>query len=183
MTSFGIIAVKDCLKEGYRMTLEWMGPHRDIIGKIIRYGNMYARACGAQVSVEGEKTLSVLEWQTLECILEYEEENYNMTVLADKLGVPLSNFSRYTKTLINYKLLERFQRGHNHKDIILKVTKRGRALYSDRSSFILEEWKEVFAALDGMSDQQLADFSLFIENLTDSFDPKRYKPEQLIKVE
>ena len=82
------------------MKLEWMGENREIVRSLMRYANLYAHNQIGRFSSGEGAALSMLEWQTLECILEFEGENYNMATLAEKLGIPASNFSKYVKTLV-----------------------------------------------------------------------------------
>lgn len=164
------------------MQLEWMGRYREIIRRIMRHGNLYANAYTVQLTDESGVVLSSLEWQAFECILEFEDENFNMSVLANKVGVPQSNFSKYVKTMVEKGLVERFHKDGNSKDVILKVTGKGREFYRIRSGIIAAEWKDVFAILDGFSEAEVAQFSLFVEKLTDSFDPKKEKQTKLVKI-
>lgn len=163
------------------MELEWMGRYRDIVGKIMRHGNIYARGHSMKIEDDTGTVLSALEWQTLECILEYEDDYCNMTELAEKLGIPQSNFSKYVKTLIQEGLVERFQIKGNNKNIILKLTKKGRDYYSVRSRIIHDAWQEAFDLLEDVSDEQLALFSDFVARLTVSFNPDTIKPPKLIR--
>lgn len=148
----------------------------------MRHGNLYARTYTDPLSDETGVTLSSLEWQAFECIIEFEDKNYNMSDLAKKIGIPKSNFSKYVKTMLKYGLIERFQKVDNKKDIILKVTDFGYQFYKERSSYIAEEWADVFAILDDFTEDQLDQVALFIEKLSESFDPHKTKPSKLRKM-
>lgn len=150
------------------MKLEWMREHREIIRALIRYANLYAHIQTEKLAdgAEDQTPLSSQEWQTLECVLEFEGENLNMATLAGKLGIPASNFSNYVKTLVDYGFVERFQRSDNRKEIILLPTEAGRALYLARSEKIAAEWAAAFAQLDRISAQDRRRFLAFMEELT-----------------
>ncbi len=164
------------------MELKWMGRYREIIRNIMRHGNLYARTYNNPLSDGTGVTLSSLEWQAFECIVEFESENYNMSVLSDKVGIPKSNFSKYVKTMVEHELIERYQKVDNKKEVILKVTDFGKDFYKSRSGYIAEEWADVFAILDNFTDGQLDQVALFIENLSESFDPHKTKASKLKKI-
>lgn len=164
------------------MEVKWMGRYREIIRNIMRHGNLYARTYNVQLADGTGVTLSSLEWQAFECIVEFESEDYNMSVLSEKIGIPRSNFSKYVNTMLEYKLVERFQKVDNKKDIILKVTDFGKEFYRARSSYIADEWEDVFDILDNFTEEQLAQVALFIEKLSESFDPHKTKVSKLKKI-
>ena len=150
------------------MKLEWMGEHREIVRALIRYANLYAHMQMERMAdgAEDQTPLSSQEWQTLECVLEFEGENLHMAALAGKLGIPASNFSKYVKTLVGYGFVERFQRAENRKEVILLPTEAGRAFYLARSKKIAEEWKPAFAQLARASARDRQRFLAFMEELT-----------------
>lgn len=156
------------------MKLEWMGPYREIVRALVRHANLYAHLQMERFSVIGAEDctpLSSQEWQTLECVLEFEGENLNMAALAGKLGIPPSNFSKYVKTLVDHGLVERFKRADNRKEIILLPTEAGRAFYQARSERIAREWEEAFALLAQVSPQDLHQFEVFLREITRSLEP------------
>jgi DNA-binding MarR family transcriptional regulator len=165
------------------MKLEWMGPYREIVRRLICYGNLYARASSAKITDDTGIVLTSLEWQAMECILEFEDENYNMAVLASKMCVPPSTFSKYVKALLEKNLVSRFQREDNNKDIILRLTDLGRELYRVRSGHMADEWRQSFAMLESLDEEQLAAFSSFIEDFAEAFNPNKKRPTMLIKVD
>lgn len=147
------------------MKLEWMGEDREIIRWLIRYANLYARFQAVRLADGEDLPLSSQEWQTLECILEFEGENLNMAALADKLGIPTSNFSKYVKTLVEHGLVERYRRAGNRKDIILLPSPEGRGLYERRSRLLAREWARAFALAAPIAPGDKERFAAFLREL------------------
>jgi len=106
-----------------------------------------------------------------------------MSTLANKIGVPHSNFSKYVKVLKEKGLIERFRKANNSKDVIIKLTDRGREFYRLRSRWMEEHYQELFAVLDNISDEQLVVFSEVIEKMTDTYTPFQNEGNELIKEE
>ena len=152
------------------MKLEWMGENREIVRALIRYANLYAHGQGEHLAYGDGEALSPPEWQTLECVLEFEGENFNMATLAEKLGVPASNFSKYVKTLVAKGLVERYQRTDNRKEIILLPSEAGRELYRKNSALIAREWQPAFALLAQMTPADRERILEFLEELSRGID-------------
>lgn len=152
------------------MKLEWMGENRELMRALIRYANLYAHGQADRLAYGEGTALSGQEWQTLECILEFEGENYNMATLADRLGIPASNFSKYVKTLVEKGLVERYKRADNRKEIILLPTGEGRALYRKNSEQIAREWQTALGLLDAMSPADRQRMQAFFEEMARSID-------------
>jgi len=165
------------------MKLEWMGRYRELMGLLKKYVNLFANFGNKAVTDKLGLRLTSQQWQTLECIVEYEDENKNMVFMANKIGLKKSTFSKYVKVLDNYGLVERYQQQGNHKDIILKPSEKGRIYYKDRSKIILESaWKEAFAVLDKLSDENLAIIIDFMTRIVDDLDPKNNRVIKLFKL-
>ncbi len=152
------------------MKLEWMGENREIVRGLMRYANLYAHNQADRFSSGEGAALSAQEWQTLECILEFEGENYNMATLAEKLGIPASNFSKYVKTLVEKGLVERYKRADNRKEIILLPSEAGRELYCKNSELIAREWQPAFALLAQMTPADRERIQAFLEELARGID-------------
>lgn len=152
------------------MKLEWMGENREIVRGLTRYVNLYAHSQADRFSSGEEEPLSPQEWQTLECILEFEGENYNMATLAEKLGMPASNFSKYVKTLVAKGLVERYKRADNRKEIILLPSEAGRELYRKNSEMLAREWQPAFALLAQMTPADRERVRAFLEQMARSID-------------
>jgi len=164
------------------MKLEWMGRYRELIGLLKRYVNVFYHF-GNKVAVEKGLMLTSQQFQTLEYVIEYEDENKNMVFMANKIGIKKSTFSKFVKILVDYGLVERYQQKGNRKDIILKPSEKGRVFYKNHSQIILESaWKEAFAVLDKLSDESLAIVVDFMTKIIDDLDPKNNKAIELLKL-
>jgi DNA-binding MarR family transcriptional regulator len=165
------------------MKLEWMGRYRELIGLLSKYVNIFANFGSKAVAEKLGFRLTSQQWQTLECIVEYEDENKNMMFMANRIGLKKSTFSKFIKVLVNYGLVERYQQKGNRKDIILKPSEKGRIYYKDRSKILLESvWKEAFAVLDKLPDESLAIFVDFMTKIINDLDQKNNKVGELFKL-
>lgn len=61
------------------MKLDWMGDHRELVEKIIKYGNAYSNTYKPQRSYGTDMTFSAAQIQTLEYILEAEDQEEKMS--------------------------------------------------------------------------------------------------------
>jgi len=164
------------------MKMEWMGRYRELIDLLKKYVNLFSPFVNKSV-IKKRLRLTTQQWQTFECILEYEDENKNMVFMANRMGIKKSAFTKFVKVLLDYGLVERYQQKSNRKDIILKASEKGRIYYKDCSQIILESvWKEPFAVLDKLSDENLAIIIDFFTKIVDELDPKNNKVEELFKL-
>jgi DNA-binding MarR family transcriptional regulator len=165
------------------MKLEWMGRYRELMGLLSKYVNIFSHFGDKNVAHKLGLRLTSQQFQILECIIEYEDENKNMMFMANKIGLKKSTFSKFIKVLDSYGLVERYQQNDNRKDIILKPSEKGRIYYKERSQIFLESaWKEAFAVLDKLSDENLAIFVDFMTKFIDDLDPKNNKAAELIRL-
>lgn len=111
------------------MKLEWMGKHRELVEKVIRYGNRYALVYRRPMPITDEVALSSLEVQVLEYLLENEELKLNMAGIARRLGVSGSAFTKCAAKLAGMGLLEKYHRDGNKKDVIVLVSDYGKQVY------------------------------------------------------
>lgn len=165
------------------MELQWMGQYREIVRALIRYANLYAHFQTDKRGDGIDVPLTAHEWQTLECICEFEDNMYNMAYLAKKVGIPASNFSKYVKTLTSLGLVERYRLAGNKKNIILKLSPKGKELYLKRSRLILTEWAPIFATLKDMPPEELNQFTNFIVKFGDIMDSSVQSAPVLHKIE
>ncbi|WP_183863109.1 MarR family winged helix-turn-helix transcriptional regulator [Pectinatus brassicae] len=125
------------------MKLEWMNKHRELVEKIIKYANAYAHIYNKQMDYHAGVDFSAAQIQVLEYVLENEDQK--MSEIAKRLGITRSAFSKNVKKLMDKGLLEKFRCNNNQKDIFLKVTPLGEAVYEQYSKFIYETcFKEMF---------------------------------------
>ncbi len=180
-----IIAISTNLL-GFFMELSWMGRYRNLIGQLIRYANIYVRGYNIELGGEEGITLSAQSWQVLESIIEHEEATLKMAELSKHLGMPQSTFSKYVKKLVDQKLVERYRKADNRKEIILRPSKYGKEFYIQKSKGLLElGYKEMFGLLDSVPDEALHAVVSAIENLANhlEIDTNDFTKTHLIKLE
>ena len=146
------------------MKLEWMDKHRQLVEKIIKYGNAYAHIYNRQIDYRANVFFSASQIQVLEYVLENEDQK--MSEIAKRLGVNRSAFSKNVKKLMDKELLEKFRCNNNQKDIFLKVTPQGKIVYDQYSKFIYERcFKDMFE----VADQIPADYLEMMAKMIDVF--------------
>ena len=153
------------------MKLEWMGRNREFIRLLMKYMNLcyhYEKKNPGDSGI----SVSAQQWQTLECIIENEDENRNMVYMANQIGLPKSTFSKIVKQLLEFGLVERYRQSGNNKNIILKPSDKGREFYKSHSAILFEKgWKKSFAVLDKLSDENMAIIEELLSKMIDSLKP------------
>ena len=160
-----------------------MGRYRELIRMIIKYNNLFYRINSEKLIDNSKIKMSAQQWQTLECVIEYEETNSNMTFFARQLGLPKSSLSKNVSFLVANGFVEKYRQSDNGKNIVLKSTEEGRSFYHQFSRLIYSEaWKEAFDVLETISDENLNAFTLFMEKLAADLEPENNKVLKLIKL-
>lgn len=146
--------------------LEWMDKHRQLVEKIIKYGNAYAHVYNKQWDYHTNIVFSAAQIQVLEYVL--ENENQKMSEIAKRLGITRSAFSKNVKKLIDKDLLEKFHSHDNQKDIFLRVTAQGEEVYSQYSKYIFEKcFREMFEVADQIPQQYLELMAKMLDNFAE----------------
>jgi len=163
--------------------LEWMGRYRELIRMIIKYNNLFFRINSGKFIENSRVQMSTQQWQTLECIIEYEDTNSNMVFFAKQLGLPKSSLSKNVAFLVANGFVDKYRQSDNGKNIVLKSTETGRSVYHQFSHLIYNEaWKEAFEVLENISDKDLGAFTLFMEKLAADLEPENNKIIKLMKL-
>ena len=163
-----------------------MGRYRKLIGQLIRYANIYVRGYNIDLGGDEGVTLSAQSWQVLESIIEHEDATLKMTELSRLLGMPQSTFSKYVKKLVDQRLIERYRKADNRKEIILRPSEYGKKFYIQKSKGLLElGYKEMFSLLENVPDEALHSMESAIENLANHLeaDTNEFTKNHLIKLE
>lgn len=161
-----------------------MGRYRELIRMLIKWNNLFSRS-NSELIHDGRAgvKLSAQQWQTLESIVEFEDTSYNMIYLAKQLGLPKSTFSKHVKALAALGLVERYRRAENRKDIVLKPSEKGLALYKINSEIILNAgWKGAFDSLEALPDDSLAMMEKFMGMLAADLEPENNKVMKLLRI-
>ncbi len=168
------------------MKLDWMGNHRALIEKIIKYGNAYSNTYKLQRSYGTDVMFSAAQIQTLEYILEAEDQEEKMSEMASRLGVSRSTFSKNVKNLMEKGLLEKYHLSGNRKDIYVKPSAKGREVYARYTAFVRELcFDEIFKYADTISEADKESFTRIMDVLADAlvwYGEKEQGPRKLIKI-
>ncbi|WP_338542898.1 MarR family winged helix-turn-helix transcriptional regulator [Paenibacillus tundrae] len=169
------------------MKLEWMGNHRALVEKIIKYGNAYSNTYKLQRSYGTDVMFSASQIQTLEYILEAEDKEEKMSEMALRLGVSRSTFSKNVKNLKEKGLLEKYHLSGNRKDIYVKPSTKGREVYAEYTEFVRKLcFDEIFQYADHISATDQANFIRILDKLADVlvwYGEKEQEPRKLVKID
>ena len=162
------------------MQLEWMGRYRELVAALILNENIVSRNMSVRVPMYQGIGLIAQEWQTLEYLLEHEDENDCMNRISERLGIPQSSLSKAVKNLVAFGLVERFRRPTNRKNVILRATPLGRELYVHQiEAMKAAGFGAFFEALDRLDDEAIARFTLALNRMSGQVDAA-VAPEPLI---
>lgn len=172
------------------MKLQWMEKHRSLIEKMIRCGNVYAYTFRKQRSFGTESSFSVSQIQTLEYIIETEESDEKMSDMARRLGVSKATFSKNVNNLMEKGLLEKFHCEGNQKNIYVKPTEKGRKVYNEYATFILNDmFNDFLDKADKIPQEYIKQVEDMMDHLVERLlvyqegDPEEGKEKRFIKIE
>lgn len=168
------------------MATTWMGRYRRLVEELVRHRNHYVRAVNSKTEENGDVSISVLEWEMLEYIIEHDGEDFSMIRISEKLAIPQSSFSKFTRTLCGYGLLEKYRMVGNRKNIILRPTQKGIDFYNERVKDLMENvFGPFFKALDPLSDADVDRVADAITHLNTGFvaSDTKSQPGELVKLE
>lgn len=163
-----------------------MGRYRRLVEELVRHRNHYVRAVNSKTEENGDISISVLEWEMLEYIIEHDGEDFSMIRISEKLAIPQSSFSKFTRTLCGYGLLEKYRMVGNRKNIILRPTQKGIDFYNERVKDLMENvFGPFFKALDPLSDADVDRVADAITHLNTGFvaSDTKSQPGELVKLE
>lgn len=164
-----------------------MGRYRELVRALVYYSNSSNRSVLASKRSAESAGLSMHEYQVLEYICEFEQENRIMTDISRDTGIAQSIITKATKTLLSRGLAERYRLGSNRKSIVLRPTEAGREQYIRLSSGeVSPAFDAFFQALEGFSAEDLARFGDAVRLLANDWaavgQPPAASPE-LTKIE
>jgi len=135
-----------------RVKLEWMGENREVVEALIHYCNIYAGVYRIEKMHFRGITYSYAQIQVLEYLLENEERNENMSLIAQRLGITRSNFTKIVTRLCKKGLVEKVRVPGSRRDLNVIVNELGRELYEDYSKGILKRhFEPMFRDLEKLS--------------------------------
>lgn len=174
------------------MNAEWMGRYRPFVAALVRHSNLSSRVSARRtVGAQGQMVLAPNEWQTLEYLLEHQDEVENMVYISNQLGIATSTFSRIVRSLEGLGFVEKLQKEGNNKDVVLHITPCGMEYYHSEvknrvnpmfdgcfnhlGSLSDEELDQVIQAIDYISDQMLQDTKAAEQNTPPKLVPLKRK--------
>ena len=150
------------------MKLEWMGKYRNFLESLIHYCNIYSAAYKVEAFEYKGVTYSFAIIQVLEYLIENEERQENMSMIASRLGISRSNFTKLCKKIEEKGLITKTSKEGSKKELNLSVTDFGHEFYAQYSALILRDhFSKMFASLDKIPDEYV---SLIENGLRDAVD-------------
>ena len=138
------------------MQLQWMGEYREVVEKLIHYCNVYASVYKKECLTQCGVSFSFSQIQVLEYLLENEEKNDNMSIVAARLGIALSTFSKLVSALEKKGLLKKYFLEGNKKNIVVRVSDLGRKVYESYAEEIFRNhFANMFNVLDDIPKEYL----------------------------
>ena len=169
------------------MELNWMGRYRELVRDLVYYSNSSNRNLFTANRNRGDEELSMHEYQILEYICEFENDNRIMADISRDTGIAQSIITKATKHLIALGMVERYRLGNNRKSIVLRPTQTGRDKYLEIAlGDVAPAFQEFFRALDGVEAAELARIGAAIRMLGTNWAKVGQEPEpelQLTKIE
>lgn len=148
-----------------------MGRYRELIRALIFYSNSSNRTVLTSKHADDVFELTQHEYQILEYICEYENDNKIMADIAKDTGILQSNVTKATKRLVSLELVERYRLVGNKKSIILKPTALGKETYLQYVKNNIEKsFISFFYVLKDVPDEQLKIFEASIRALGTDWD-------------
>ena len=136
------------------MKMEWMGEYRDVVESLIRYCNIYAGVYKKESMVYQDVSYSYSQIQVVEYLLENEERQDNMSVIAARLGISRSNFSKIVNRLESKGLVEKCCMQGSRKEMTVTVNAFGKALYEEYAQRILKyHFQPMFQELEKIPEE------------------------------
>lgn len=146
------------------MKLDWMSENRYFVEKLIRFANIYTSIYNKENYYGTDFKISFAQIQVVEYLLENEDLNQNMAMIAERLGISPSNFTKLVHKLEAKELLGKFTTEKNKKNIIVRVTDTGRKVYQDYSDYIVKNYfSEIFEITSKIPQEYLSSFARILD--------------------
>lgn len=150
------------------MGTEWMGRYRPLVAELVRHSNRAQRTISRRTEVAEGISLNAQEWQVFEYVIEHGDDDAYMNLISDRLGIAQSTFSKIVKALCGYGLLDKYHMSGNRKNILLRPTGKGLAVYEGFSQDLVKNLFEgFFDALEGFGDEDIRGFTGALRLLND----------------
>lgn len=156
-----------------------------LIQAIVKHANIASSGMADMISLGDGLCIPAQEWMVVEMVVELREEYRSMVELSRMLGSPPSTFFRMVTHLQKAGLVDKYHIRSNRKSIVLRPTELAIRIYEDHAAeFKSIIWKDFCRELEGVSDNDIVQFTQAIIKLNDQMPSARYTKElDLIKVE
>lgn len=167
------------------MDTEWMGRYHNLVHSLIAQTNIIAKKTSEKIYINSNDSISIFSLQILEYLIENEDSDEKMIVIANRLGIKQSSFSKAVSNLFGLDLVEKYMFANNRKDIILKPTEKGKKLYKEVvEDKISNLFQPFFKELEFLDDETISKITKAINALNAALDADSPPTkEQLIKIE
>lgn len=167
--------------------MEWAGRYHALVEEIIFMANGYSGIRSREI-FQTDPPCSPEQIQVLQYLLAHEEEQQNMKSIADMLGMTKSAFTKLIAGLEGNGLIDKYHTQSNRKNIVLRVSEEGRALYDQ---YVELYGRRIFGSFfdmgNGLSDKALERVTAMIHELNQNYSFQKANEvslkEPLIKVE
>ena len=151
------------------MELTWLGRYRELVRALVFYSNSSNRGINSNTRGKDEYGLNQNEYQVLEYICEFEDENRIMAAISRDTGILQSNVTKATKRLVSLGLVERFHPAGNRKSIVLKPTPLGKTVYRKYAADVEAVFRPFFELLSQATNRELVLFEQAVRLLGGSW--------------
>ncbi len=141
------------------MRTEWMGRYRELVRALVYSTNLGLQFNAPKPKGSPRPLTPAQEWQILEYIIEFEDDDECMAYISKKLCIPKSSLTKYTRHLCQIGFVRRYQKKSNRKNIILKATPEGKEYYARVvESKMKPVFMPFFEKMDDIPDEDLLRF-------------------------
>lgn len=122
---------------------------QELLERLVKFANLYVQMQNRSYEIAEGVFLTIAEVQTLEYLLANDSRHEKMADIAVRLGVTPSTLSQNVKKMVKMGLLEKYHTATNRKNIIVRVSKRGKEVYDLYRNWInRQQFDPFFAVLD-----------------------------------
>ncbi len=152
----------------------WMGRYRQLVEALVRHVNQVNRAGSIKFNICDDLWVNSFEWQVLEYLYEHESNDDPMLRVSETLGIAQSTYSKIINHLHKGKLIEKFHTPDNKKNVIIRISEKGKKAYECASVQVSQSsWHLFFERLNELSDESLSAFTEALDLLTSGLPSKQ----------
>lgn len=150
-----------------------MGRYRQLVEALVRHVNKVNRAGSLKFNICDDICVNNYEWQVLEYLYEHESNDNPMLRVSETLGIAQSTYSKIISQLQKYKLVDKFHTHDNKKNVIIRISDKGKKAYESASQKVSQSsWHLFFECLDKIPEESLSAFIEALDLLTSGLPDK-----------